>query len=312
MFSSEKINKRNRTYPGKLLLFGEYIIIKGASALAMPLGLYGGSWQEKGPHLQQQLPQFAQYLKQLQQEGLLKASLDCSRFVEELDRGLYFESTIPLGYGAGSSGALCAAVFDRFGNHNQAPSPADLPRLKSQLAQMESFFHGNSSGIDPLVCLVEQALLLSTSGDIQACQVPLSLEDSEKDGAIFLIDTGISRQTEPLVQHFLECCEDEFYEKRCMDELVPQNETAIQALLTADTPALLEAMQHISYFQFQFFRQMIPAAFQTVWGDGLISRDYSLKLCGAGGGGFILGFTADLPKTKRVLSNFQVAIVARL
>ena len=36
---------------------------------------------------------------------------------------------------------------------------------------------------------------------------------------------------------------------------------------------------------------MIPLSFQTLWQQGLDTALFSLKLCGAGGGGFILGCT---------------------
>ncbi|NJL74492.1 MAG: hypothetical protein HC892_05065 [Saprospiraceae bacterium] len=38
-----------------------------------------------------------------------------AQFQQAIEAGLYFESSIPIGYGVGSSGALTAALYDTFG-----------------------------------------------------------------------------------------------------------------------------------------------------------------------------------------------------
>jgi mevalonate kinase len=37
--------------------------------------------------------------------------------------------------------------------------------------------------------------------------------------------------------------------------------------------------------------------------------DFTLKLCGAGGGGFILGFTKNFQKARKILSKQQIRVV---
>jgi mevalonate kinase len=54
---------------------------------------------------------------------------------------------------------------------------------------------------------------------------------------------------------------------------------------------------------------MIPSDFQQMWQDGIDSNAYYLKLCGSGGGGFILGFTKDLDKAKQKLNGYELAVV---
>ena len=49
------------------------------------------------------------------------------------------------------------------------------------------------------------------------------------------------------------------------------------------------------------FKPMIPSAFHKVWQHGIETNDYYLKLCGSGGGGYILGFTKDFNKTKKAV-----------
>ena len=54
---------------------------------------------------------------------------------------------------------------------------------------------------------------------------------------------------------------------------------------------------------------MIPEQFHNIWQQGIDSNDYYLKLCGSGGGGYILGFTENLEKAKISLKDYKLEIV---
>jgi mevalonate kinase len=54
---------------------------------------------------------------------------------------------------------------------------------------------------------------------------------------------------------------------------------------------------------------MIPAKFHALWKQGIDTNDYYLKLCGSGGGGYILGFTEDIDKAKTALKDYQLEVV---
>ena len=60
---------------------------------------------------------FSQYLKNIEfpYDDCL---IDADSFRFDVSQGLKFESSIPQGFGVGSSGALCSAIFRRYG---QAP-----------------------------------------------------------------------------------------------------------------------------------------------------------------------------------------------
>ena len=53
-------------------------------------------------------------------------------------RGLYFESTIPQGFGIGSSGALCAAIYDRYSKN---PVPNDRHINSKQILKLRQLFY---------------------------------------------------------------------------------------------------------------------------------------------------------------------------
>ena len=155
-----------KSFNAKILLFGEYTIINGSYALAIPISQYKGQWAFTNAKqinvLRTDLSKFADYLDELNRKGEILIHLDVKKFKQELDEGLYFESDIPHGYGARSSGALCAAVFDRFSRREKIEyKDTDIPDLRKKLAQLESFFHGSSSGIDPLISFIDKPVLIN-------------------------------------------------------------------------------------------------------------------------------------------------------
>lgn len=283
-------------FPSKILLFGEYTIITGGEALAIPFWQYSGHWgYSEDPSAQMNLVSFSAFLEQHFLDAANTWTLDTDRFKADLGKGLYFHSNIPAGYGLGSSGALVAAVFDRFGVETSAiPAEPKLSQerlfaLKNVLAAMESFFHGSSSGIDPLISFVQRPLLFGSGG---AVSVPaLELQAGGLRG--FLVDTGIPRSTGPLVRWFKERMLDKMFERIVLDQLMEANQSAIAALQRQDTDELWRAIDVISRIQFDYFSELIPEAFREIWKQGLAADTYRLKLCGAGGGGFILGFARE-------------------
>jgi mevalonate kinase len=286
-----------RNYPSKVLLFGEYVIIRGARALAVPYPDFSGRWAwaaagKPSPELAGLLA----YLEQLHDDGDLLAEMDLRAFARELGKGLFFESSIPAGYGLGSSGAVVAAVYETFCT---APE-ADIPLLREQLAQIESFFHGASSGIDPLVCLLGEPLLLKGKEEAEIVSA------AESGGGLFLLDTGMSRETAPLVRIFLKKCEDPAFISRIESALLPASDAAIHAYLSGDQAGLLRAFEAISHFQWHDFQEMIPETFRPLWQKGLNSSHYKIKLCGAGGGGFLLGIAPDLEMARRELGEHMI------
>lgn len=283
-------------YYAKLLWLGEYSVIEGSHALASPYQRFAGSWQyaegSRPDGRQQQLTAFAAYLHGLERAGTLPAALDWRRFQQELAEGLYFDSDIPAGYGLGSSGALCAAVYQRYARERISRSAHDrYGELREQLARLESFFHGSSSGTDPLICYLNQPVLLLAGGKIEPVVLPTL--PSGEGYRFFLLDTRIRRQTGPLVNHFVECCRQPLFASHVQSQLIPRTNSAIQAMLAGDWPTLFERWSQISHFQWEHFQRMIPAQFKELWQHSLAHDAFRFKLCGAGGGGYLLGFAAN-------------------
>lgn len=275
-----------RRYPAKLLLFGEHILLLGARAMAVPVPAFGGAWSEASEETpwRASLRAFAAS-RDLQQMGML----DTSRFQAELEAGLFFDSNIPSGYGLGSSGALCAAVYDRYA----FDKTSDLPVLKQLFARMESYFHGQSSGIDPLTSYLNRALWIE---DRHAVRFAEPANWQQEPPLIFLLDTHTPRQTGPLVQWFLEQSRKPDFALLLEQSLFPVHSALLEAWESGDNETFWQALRQVSAFQATHFEPMIPAALRASWEHGLQSDAYVLKVCGAGGGGFVLGFGTSKAK----------------
>jgi mevalonate kinase len=304
LFSNQKTNRMSSGlfFSSKLLLFGEYTLLLGSPGLAMPYPVFGGTWRQfpdgKVPY-RDVLLDLTGHLETI-------GGFDTAALRGELDAGWGFDGNIPTGYGLGSSGALCAAVYHRFCKDRWPAEAVHAPQLRERFAAMEHFFHGNSSGVDPLVSYLNKALLLRSRTEVVALE-GLTLPQSPR---IFLLDTGRPRQTAPLVQGFLQRCQEENYQNACLNELTPNTAEAISALLAGDTGRLWNAWSAISRFQRTHFAAMIPEDLLPLWETGLDTGEFSLKLCGAGGGGFLLGLAKATLDSIEVLDPYREAIRA--
>jgi mevalonate kinase len=270
--------------PSKILLFGEHTVIKGSQALAMPLNWYSGAWLfGENRELQRDLWKFADYLDTQH----LPIAIHIHHFKRDLEKGIYFQANIPEGYGAGSSGAVCAAILARYAKVTKEEK-TNIPRLKTQFSLMEAFFHGKSSGIDPLVSFLKKPIHIVSPTDIHSVMIPKKIKQ-----LFFLLDTGIKRSAERYIEWFQAQNEQKVFAEAVQNELIPQNNAAIQHTLSGNVDNLCKTMHEISTFQLKNMAYMIPEKIQPIWKKGLENGTFSLKICGAGGGGFMLGVSKE-------------------
>jgi mevalonate kinase len=302
----------------KILLFGEYGIIKDAMGLSIPYNFYKGAFKtadqpgEKESQSNSHLHKYLQHLKQLQAAGELLEPLNLEAFENDIATGLYFDSSIPQGFGVGSSGALVAAIYDRYGK-NRIDAERELTkdsivRLKKSFSQMESYFHGTSSGIDPLICYLNLPLLIKSKEDLGTVEIP-NFEPGK--GAIFLINSGQPGETQPMVSIFLEKMKNEGFRNMLKNQFVKYNDACIQSFLKGDIRHLFSNLKKLSGLLLDNFQPMIPDAFHDLWKKGIETNAYYLKLCGSGGGGFILGFTRDLEAAQKHLGPHTPEVIYR-
>ena len=307
-------------FNSKILLFGEYSLMVGSRALSIPSDKFKGvlKFSEaetlQGEQIQSghELKKYALALKSMYDDNLLDVDFDFDRLFADLDKGLFFNSNIPQGYGLGSSGALVAAVYNGYAKNIKSRDciygDEEILSLKNSFSKMESFFHGKSSGLDPLICFLQKPVLVTGSDTLTTVEIP----ESKKTGntVLFLLDTKMSGETLPLVNYFVKQCDNKDYLNEITGEMIPLNDVCIDAFLTSKTKKFGETMKALSDFTLTHFSPMIPETIKPVWKKGLESGDFSLKLCGSGGGGMMLGFTADFEKTRSVI-DFELQPVYR-
>ena len=305
----------NPLFYAKILLFGEYGIIENSQGLTLPYSFYKGCFKfstlesEFEKKSNESLKKYWEYLAKLELPE--KFRLDLPALKKDIENGLFFDSNIPQGYGVGSSGALVAAIFDRYSVIQHKPEEIgknELKELKKVFGELESFFHGKSSGIDPLICYMSLPILIENKENVDRVEIP---EENEGKGAIFLIDSGVVGETGPMVQIFFEKLKNEGFRKTLKEEFIKYNNACIQSFLNKEMTPFFKNMKALSKWAYEHFRPMIPDSVFNAWKKGLDTNAYYLKLCGSGGGGYILGFTKDYEKAEKMLKGFHKEVIYR-
>lgn len=309
-------------FSSKVLMFGEYSLLHNSMALTIPFAKFSGKFsytdETTDNHLailsNQGLRKFCSHILESHAEESFK--LNVQKFKAELDKGLFFESDIPQGFGLGSSGALVAAIFLRylekagdFKDELKHLTKGRIKNLKSCLGGLEGYFHGTSSGIDPLSILINEPLLVKSNLDI----VPVNIPTFKADGkhVVFLLNTGLARNTEFLVGKFKASCEERAFRDRLENQLTPNTNEGIKHFLKAKTDPMYNNLNNIVQFQLDEMNYLIPEDYQEIVKNGLTSGDYFLKICGAGGGGYMLGFTENWDITQAKLAKHNLEILYR-
>lgn len=268
-----------RIYPSKILIAGEYTVLNGSGALLIPYKSRFVQWKKEWQRQDEQLSALCEYLTR---HELLASLIDISYLRKAIQEGWYLEGNIPLGYGLGSSGAVTAAVWDRF--RLRETLEMSVEDMLEVFKMMESYFHGKSSGLDPLVSFY-QLPVHARVGKIELLK-DFDL-DSTLPSVLVLLDSGQSRQTQKGVNWFQQQMQHQDFREQ-INDLSKINQRIIEAMIKRDTITFEECWKRISQITMQLFRPMIPDPVYNIWKEGLQSETYYLKLCGAGGGGFFL------------------------
>lgn len=305
----------NPLFYAKILLFGEYGIIEDSQGLTLPYSFYKGTLKfsdlfgdfEKKSN--SHLKKYADYLATIELPE--EFEMNVQEFQNDIEKGLFFDSNIPQGYGVGSSGALVAAVFEKYSFIKRNPetiSKNELKELKKVFGKLESFFHGTSSGIDPLICYMNLPILIENKENVDKVSIPKAQQGK---GAIFLIDSGAVGETGPMIQIFFEKMKTEGFRKTLKEEFIRYNNACIDAFLKREYNPFFRNLKKLSVWAYEHFRPMIPESLYNAWKNGIDTNAYYLKLCGSGGGGYILGFTRNYAKAEKMLKGFNKEVIYR-
>jgi mevalonate kinase len=293
---------------GKIMLFGEYSIMEGSSAALIPYhkvkAYFRSPYKADNPktvYSNEQLSKFTSYLKELEANGALCGIIDCTTLASEINSGLYLESTIPENYGLGSSGAFCVAVYRNYPLDSHELPLADLRQI---FARMESFFHGTSSGVDPLCIHANEPIVIIKDEYHLPGVNGLHNENMVKP---FLINTGKKSNTAAYVEEFQKNMKNREFKLDFRRQYIQVVNKAVAQWLKGQMEE--NTIFSLSRLQQHFFKNMIPHDFMEIWDKGIYTGMYALKLCGSGGGGMILGFTNNVSGTADYLMrNYNICI----
>ncbi len=271
--------ENDKSFFSKVLLVGEYTVMTNGVALAIPFSKYRGGFEIRKEEKQPELCQLFDYLR----ANDMQKYINLDEMDAALNNGLYYQSDIPMGYGLGSSGALTATLYERFGINKTD----NVQQLKTILGKIESAFHGTSSGMDALVSYLGQPILFAQDHFQRIKFDNLDLQH------FFLIDTGIARSTSHYVDIFKQELNTSKPFIKHIKTLERYNQSLIKAILATDKETQKTCMKAISNLQYNLFQEMIPHDFKLIWLESLNLDTYYFKLCGAGGGGMLLGWSDD-------------------
>jgi mevalonate kinase len=298
-----------REFTGKILLFGEHSVIDGSKALVVPFERFKGrlifersAFEEVIARLSNlQLGRLAEYLKNRD------FPIDHDDLMTDLEEGLWFRSTIPERYGLGSSGALCASVYHEYRLFPERSENENLRQLQATLASMESFYHGRSSGIDPL-CIYLQTPILAKGTRNPAIWQPQ--EKKQPFLHVFLLDTENTGNTGDQVKLLRDRLASPGFFKNYQETYIPMVNQIVDDCLKGRLT--LNSLHRLSEQQQIFFREVIPEKYLSIWKQGIENGRYALKLCGSGGGGYLVGFTPDMSFVRQDLGRYALVEFAHL
>ncbi|MFK8055385.1 MAG: mevalonate kinase [Saprospiraceae bacterium] len=276
-------------------MLGEHTVLHGSAAYAVPLRRFSARIDVRNPEAgQHQLPtgegihasfDFEKWVAFAKTSETLANALDFQRWESEAAQlGVFAD--IPIGYGLGSSGAITAAAYVRY-----VIEPAtDLSVLRAQLAAMECFFHGKSSGLDPLVSYLNKAVYISPTGSIEPVEVDHAFPSFEEEGGWFLVDSGQPRAGKDAISRFGESCKDDRWRSEVLAPMTELVEQLAVGMKTQTFTGLSPKLKELSKLQLCELGFLIPSHIAALWSEWLQNGSAYLKLCGAGGGGFFLGY----------------------
>jgi mevalonate kinase len=292
-----------RIFNGKVILFGEYSVMAGSSVLIIPyrlataqLSFAEGKADDSIRRSNDVLSRFSDFLDSNKE---IREFIDTESFTRDVAHCLYMNSSIPEHKGLGSSGALCAAVYDSY----KRSEVRNMHNLQQLFAGMESFFHGTSSGVDPISIYAGAPVIIENSD----YKLPEMVNENKLFP--FLIDSGITCETAPLVNEFRNFYNQSSYKSEFRHEYVPLVDISVESWKNGILD--MKQVSALSDAQTRFLSPMIPDAIKPVWNAGPDTGLYSIKLCGSGGGGMFLGFTENPEETRRFLrKRFGIEMIS--
>ena len=283
----------------KFILGGEHAVVHGAHAIAVPLFSKHLELDLKASHEDSELVLSGHKKNSSISDVLLdlKAITPISLNPEELNFSAFGNCSIPVGAGLGASAALCVALARAHLQWASAKQTGKLEEIfehqqdKQKIQQMahilEKRFHGSPSGIDTAVISYEQPILYQKQEGLRFAANEFSMP------RFALVDSGVRSSTKQMVQGA-----KPYFAGSKGVRLVRRFDLVTldmwKALHQKDHNGLIETIQENQSLLGEI--GVVGSHCQQVCDAMLELGVDSVKVTGAGSGGFILGL---LPKEKQ-------------
>ncbi|QOR94175.1 mevalonate kinase [Thermosphaera chiliense] len=268
--------------PGKIILFGEHFVVKGAPAIGFAVSKYAKVCVEDG---------YFQVISK--QTGNIEQGSVLYRAVKRLityansifkcdeDVRILVDSEIPVGSGMGSSAALSVALAHAYLTHCNASFDK---KLVNELAyEAEKEVHSKPSGIDNTLATFG-GFLKYRSGVFEKLDIRLGDEVG-----FLVVNTNLKRQTGIIVEEVLR-----LYEKY---------REVLENVYTAASVLVEKALKSLRERDYESIGRLMLLNHGLLWTIGvsheindlivhkLVGKGcYGAKLSGAGRGGIVIGF----------------------
>lgn len=267
-------------YHGKLLLFGEYLVLNQGAALAMPEKRLSVRWECQS-QADQELIQYVQFLSE---HETLEPYLDIPLLQKHIESGWQLTSDVPRHKGLGSSATIVAAVYDRY--KTKKDEDLSMEKLQEIFAAMEDYMHGTSSGFDPLPVYFDQPILRKNNQSVRL-STPLSCLDS---WTVEFVDSGAERADRNGITRFVQRLHNNQSFATKIDTLTKVNNKLVEAVIKNERKIAENLLKTFSENQLILFADWIPENIQAIW-RGHRQDNAVYKMLGAGGGGYFLKIT---------------------
>ena len=136
-------------------------------------------------------------------------------------------------------------------------------KLKTIFSKLESYYHGTSSGLDPLICYLNLPILIKSKTNLGTVGIP---ESNNGKGAVFLLIQVKLEIHNRLVQHFLERCKEEGFREMLKNKFKKYNDASIDAFLKNEGKSLLKNVKSLSKVLIRKFSTYDTQTFQENFG----------------------------------------------
>lgn len=266
------------SYPAKLLLFGEYLVLHQGAALALPDDRFSTRWE----NMERPDEELIEYCDFLKNENALTEYLDLSRLEKHIHAGWQLVSDLPRHKGLGSSASIVAAVYDRY--KIKQNTDISMDEIQEVFALMENFMHGKSSGFDPLPIYFNLPILRKNNQSV-VVRTKLPCLDTWK---IELIDSGKEREDKEGIKRFLKRFDEVKSFATKVETLTKVNNKLVEAVIKNEKRIAENLLKTFSENQFFLFSDWIPESIKPEWDKNRKETNSAYKMLGAGGGGYFL------------------------